>query len=520
MSDHFDVIIVGAGLSGIGAACHLRRECPAKSFVLLEARQAIGGTWDLFRYPGVRSDSDMYTLAFDFKPWRGAEAIADGEAIREYIVETAREYDIERHIRFGNRVLGASWDSATARWTLEAETADGRTRLTAGFVHLCGGYYRYDAGYQPDFDGMAEFSGDIVHPQHWPAGLNCTGKRIAVIGSGATAMTLAPALAERGASVTMVQRSPTYVVSTPDPDPLTGVLRRWLPQKWAYAAIRHRNIALQALFYAWARRRPGQVRKFLLRRVCKQLGLDDTVRHFTPSYEPWDQRLCLVPNADLFRAIRTGALEMVTDRIERFTRTGLHLASGREVAADIVVTATGLELHAFGGVRLQVDGRTVDPADTYTYKGMMLADVPNLAQTFGYVNASWTLRADLIARYVCRLLKRMDARGMRQCTPRLRPGDRDMPAAPWVRDFSPGYFRRAMDRLPKQGDRAPWINPQAYGRERRSVVAAPLEDGVLTLEDPVPAERYSNQKRRTSPSRSLTTRRSASSVNTGRSGTV
>ncbi|MCY4013442.1 MAG: NAD(P)/FAD-dependent oxidoreductase [Gammaproteobacteria bacterium] len=520
MSDHFDVIIVGAGLSGIGAACHLRRECPDVSFLLLEARQAIGGTWDLFRYPGVRSDSDMYTLAFDFKPWRGAKAIAEGAAIREYLGETVREHDIEPHIRFGHRALGASWDTSAARWTLDVESAQGRTRLTAGFLHLCGGYYRYDRGYQPDFPGMAEFSGDIVHPQHWPEALDCTDKQVVVIGSGATAMTLAPALVERGARVTIVQRSPTYVVSAPDPDPLTEALRRWLPGTWAHALTRRRNIALQGLFYRWARRRPQRVRKFLQKRVCRQLGMDDTVRHFTPSYAPWDQRLCLVPNADLFRAIRSGALIVVTEQIERFTAAGVRLASGHEVKADTVVTATGLELVSLSGVRLDVDGKAVDPADCFTYKGMMLSGVPNLVQTFGYINASWTLRADLIAHYVCRLLKRMDAKGMRQCTPRLRPEDSDMPALPWVHDFSPGYFLRALDRFPKQGDRPPWINPQDYARERKSIASAPLEDGVLSFDSPLPAPDYANQNRRTSESRSYAMRRSASSVNTGRSGTV
>ena len=520
VSDHVDVIIVGAGLSGIGAACHLRRECPGKSFVLLEARHAIGGTWDLFRYPGVRSDSDMYTLAFDFKPWRGAKAIAAGEAIRDYLGETAREYDIERHIRFGHRALAASWDTPGARWALDVDSGDGRARLTAGFLHLCGGYYRYDKGYQPDFAGMAEFPGDIVHPQHWPEALDCAAKRFVVIGSGATAMTLAPALVERGAQVTIVQRSPTYVVSAPDPDPLTDVLRRRLPAKWAHALTRRRNIVLQGLFYRWARRRPRLVTKFLLKRVCKQLGMEDTVRHFTPSYAPWDQRLCLVPNADLFRAIRSGALTMVTDRIERFTAAGVRLASGHEIPADTVVTATGLELKGLSGVQLEVDGKVVDPADCFTYKGMMLSGIPNLVQTFGYINASWTLRSDLIAHFVCRLLKRMDAKGMRQCTPRLRTEDQDMPALPWVRDFSPGYFRRAMDRLPKQGDRPPWINPQDYARERKSIAADPLEDGVLSFDNPLPAPDYANQKRRTSASRSFAIRRSASSANTGRSGTV
>ena len=521
MSDHFDVIIVGAGLSGIGAACHLRRECPGKSFVLLEARQAIGGTWDLFRFPGVRSDSDMYTLAFDFKPWRGAKAIAKGEAIREYVIETAREYDVERHVRFGHRVLGASWDTPTARWTLDVESEEGRKLLTAGFLHLCGGYYRYDKGYQPDFPGMAEFAGDIVHPQHWPGGLNCTGKRVVVIGSGATAMTLAPALVERGAHVTMVQRSPTYVVSAPDPDPLTEILRRWLPAKWAHALTRRRNIALQGLFYRWARRRPRQATKFLLKRVCKHLGLDDTVSHFTPSYAPWDQRLCLVPNADLFRAIRSGALEMVTDQIDRLTTAGLRLASGRELAADTVVTATGLELLPIGGVRLEVDGKPVDPADCFTYKGMMLSGVPNMVQTFGYINASWTLR-----RRFDRALRvpATQGNGCEGHAPSARPGfdrgDRDMPALPWVRGFSPGYFRRAMERLPKQGDRAPWVNPQDYARERKSIATAPLEDGVLALDNPPPARDYENQNRRTSPSRSYAMPRSESSVSTGRSGTV
>ena len=519
MSDHVDVIIVGAGLSGVGAACHLRRECPGKSFALLEARQAIGGTWDLFRYPGVRSDSDMHTLGFDFKPWLDAKAIADGAAIRAYVADAAREHAIEEHIRFGYRARSARWDSVAARWTVTAQTGLGPRQLSCNFLHLCGGYYRYDGGHAPKFAGLDDFAGRVVHPQEWPEDLDYADKQVVVIGSGATAMTLAPAMAEQAARVTMVQRSPTYVVSRPDEDALANALNRWLPERLAYAVTRWKNIGLQRLLYRRTRVRPDQVKRLLLAHVGKHLGAEYTAKHFTPRYAPWDQRLCLIPNADLFRAIKSGALDVVTDRIERFTTRGLRLASGRELAADIVVTATGLRLAVLSGLTLCVDGEPVELADSYSYKGLMFSGVPNLVQTFGYVNASWTLRADLAAHYVCRLLNHMDALRMRQCTPRLRAEDRDMPALPWIRDFSPGYMQRGMHLFPKQGDRAPWINTQDYARDKKLIGSAPLEDGVLTFDSPLAAG-YSNQKRRTSPSRSFAMRRSASRTSTGRSGTV
>ena len=488
LAQHFDVVIVGAGLSGIGAACHLLRECPGKSFVILEARDAIGGTWDLFRYPGVRSDSDMHTLGFDFKPWADAKAIADGPAIRRYVREAARENGLLDHVRFRHRVTTASWDTAQACWSVAVERggdAGNTVRYTGNFLQMCGGYYRYDGGHAPRFEGMDRYAGIIAHPQAWPEDLDYAGKRVAVIGSGATAMTLAPAMAHGGAKVFMVQRSPTYVVSRPDVDAIANALRKWLPERWAYAATRWKNINLQRWFYGRTRTAPDKVKQSLLGMVRRQLGPDyDIDTHFTPRYAPWDQRLCLIPNADLFQAIKSDALEMVTDTIDGFTEHGLALASGRELPAEIVVTATGLRLAVMSGVAFRVDGRAVDFAETYTYKGMMFSNVPNMVQTFGYINASWTLRADLTARYVCRVLNRMDVLGMRQCTPRLRAEDADMPAKPWIQDFSAGYMQRSMHLFPKQGDRAPWVNTQDYARDRKMIGAAPLEDGVLTFDNP------------------------------------
>ena len=486
MNEHFDVLIVGAGLSGIGAACHLRRECPGKTLVILEARDGIGGTWDLFRYPGVRSDSDMHTLGYDFKPWTDAKAIADGPAILGYVKETARENGVADHIRFHHRVVSASWDTKNAWWTVETECADGsKARFTANFLHLCAGYYRYDGGHAPRFEGQENFAGVIVHPQHWPEDLNYSGKQVVVIGSGATAMTLAPAMAEGGARVTMVQRSPTYVISRPDQDAIANGLRRWLPDRLAYAITRWKNVRLQSYFYDQTRTRPARVKAQLLGLVKRHLGPDyDVDMHFTPRYDPWDQRLCLIPNADLFRAIKSGAMEMVTDGIDGFTEWGLRLASGRELAADIVVSATGLRMEVLGGVEFRVDGARVNLADTYSYKGMMCSGVPNMVNTFGYINASWTLRADLTARYVCRLLNRMDELGMRQCTPRLRDEDVDMPRRPWIEGFSSGYVQRAIHRFPRQGDGEPWVHAQDYRVDRKLTRATPLEDGTLIFDSP------------------------------------
>jgi cation diffusion facilitator CzcD-associated flavoprotein CzcO len=485
--NHFDVIIVGAGLSGIGAAHHLQAQCPDRTFVILEGRDAIGGTWDLFRYPGVRSDSDMHTLGYDFKPWREAKAIADGPSIRKYVRETAEESGIVPHIRFRHLVRSASWSTEDACWTVEAERPEqgDRVQFTCSLLFMCGGYYSYQKGHSPAFEGMAEFRGTVVHPQFWPEDLDYAGKRVIVIGSGATAMTLVPAMADRGAHVTMVQRSPTYVVSRPDEDAIANALRKVLPEKWAYAVTRFKNVRLQQFFYGRTRTAPEFVRRKLLEGVRRHLGPDyDVDTHFTPRYNPWDQRLCLIPNADLFKALRSGRAEVVTDRIERFTPSGLRLLSGRELDADIIVTATGLELTVLSGVQFTVDGRRVDFADTWSYKGMMFSDVPNLVQTFGYINASWTLRADLTAEYVCRLLDHMASTGKRQCTPRLRSEDRGMQARPWIEGFSAGYMQRSMHLFPKQGDRDPWRNTQNYAQDRRMLRHAPLEDGALVFDNP------------------------------------
>ncbi len=482
--DHFDVVIVGAGISGIGAARHLKETCPSRTFTILESREAIGGTWDLFRYPGVRSDSDMHTLGYRFKPWRQAKAIADGPSIRTYVRETAEEEGVTPHIRFRHRVTSASWSTRDAAWTVEAERLDRGERITVScnFLVMCGGYYSYQKVHDPEFQGMDDFHGQVVHPQFWPEDLDYAGKRVIVIGSGATAMTLVPAMAENGARVTMVQRSPTYVISRPDEDAIANALRRLLPERWAYAITRFKNTQLQRYFYHRSRVAPEQVKRMLLNGVKKELGDDyDIDTHFTPRYNPWDQRLCLIPNADLFNAIRSGTASVVTAHIDRFTDKGLRLTSGEELEADIIVTATGLELVMLAEVALTVDGKPVSCPDTFSYKGMMFSDVPNLVQTFGYINASWTLRADLTAEFVCRLLNHMQATGTRQVTARLREQDRDMPARAWIEDFSAGYMRRAMHKFPKQGDRDPWRNTQNYALEKKLIRRGALEDGVLTF---------------------------------------
>ncbi len=486
-SEYFDVVIVGAGLSGIGAACHLQDKCPGKSYAILESRAATGGTWDLFRYPGVRSDSDMHTLGYNFKPWTESKAIADGPDILKYIKETAAEHDIDEHIRYGHRVIRASWSSADALWEIEAARTDTNESvvLHANMMLMCSGYYNYEHGYLPEFKGRERFTGDIVHPQHWPEDLDYSGKRVVVIGSGATAMTLIPEMAEDVEHIVMLQRSPTYVISFPDTDFIANVLRRALPDKWAYAITRWKNINFQQWMYGQTRKRPATVKRFLLRQVRKELGKDyDVEKHFSPAYNPWDQRLCLVPNSDLFAAIRSGKASVVTDQIDRFTESGISLTSGNEIEADIIVTATGLDLLVLGGVEFVVDSDVVDFSETTSYKGMMNSNVPNLVATFGYINASWTLRADLIAEYFCRLINHMDATGARQCTPRLRDEDRDMTKRPYIIGFSSGYIQRVLDKLPKQGDREPWTNPQDYSCDRAMFRKGNLEDGALVFDNP------------------------------------
>jgi cation diffusion facilitator CzcD-associated flavoprotein CzcO len=477
MTEHVDVIVVGAGISGIGAAVQLQKHCPDRRFLILEGRAQIGGTWDLFRYPGIRSDSDMYTLGFNFKPWTGAKAIADGPSILRYLDETAREYGVYPHIRFRHRVQAADWDSATARWSVRVDGPQGNVQMSCNFLYMCSGYYRYDAGYTPDFPGREHFRGPIVHPQHWPRDLDYRGKRVVVIGSGATAMTLVPSMAADAAHVTMLQRSPTYVISRPAEDRFANRLRGLLGERAAYWLVRWRNVLLQQYVFWRARTRPAGVRDWLLRQVRARLGPDyDVATHFTPRYNPWEQRLCLVPDDDLFRAINSGKASVVTDHIECFTAAGIRLQSGRELEADIIVTATGLELLFLAGLQTTVDGRRIDYSQTLGYKGVMFSGVPNLAAAFGYTNASWTLKADLGSEYVCRLLNHLRDTGTAIATP--LPSDPQMATEDWI-DFSSGYFRRALHTFPKQGTRVPWKLFQNYARDIRLFRYGPIDDGEL-----------------------------------------
>ncbi len=493
--NHFDVVIVGAGLSGIGAAYHLQHKCPGKTFAILEGREVIGGTWDLFRYPGIRSDSDMYTLGYNFKPWVEAKAIADGPSILKYINETADENDIQEHIRFKHKVKSANWSTKTACWKVEAELVESGDTIefSCNFLYMCGGYYSYDEGYTPEFKGTGDFQGTIVHPQFWPEDLDYAGKKVVIIGSGATAMTLVPAMAKNGAQVTMVQRSPTYVVSAPAEDRIANTLRKFLPGKWAYAITRFKNISLGNWFYNKSRSSPEKVKKMILDMVRKALPDYDVETHFTPTYNPWDQRLCLIPDGDLYDAIRDGSAVVVTDTIDTFTEKGIKLSSGTELEADIIITATGLKLSVVSGLKVSVDDKPIDFAKTVSYKGMMYSDIPNLIQTFGYINASWTLRADIIAEYVCRLLNRMDELGMSQCTPRLRDEDKKMKLLPWIDGFSSGYMQRMMHLFPKQGGNGPWRNTQNYKLDKKLIRNAPLEDGAMQFTNPVHGVVQSNQ---------------------------
>ena len=473
----FDVLVVGAGLSGIGAGYHLQDKCPNRTYSILEARGAIGGTWDLFRYPGVRSDSDMHTMGYRFRPWGEAKALAGGQSILQYIRDTAQQYGIDRKILFNHRVERASWSSADAQWTVEVAAPNGRLRLTCNFLYMCSGYYEYAAGYMPGWPGMERFTGSIVHPQQWPEDLDYAARRVIVIGSGATSVTLAPALAEKAAHVTMLQRSPTYIVARPAKDAIANWLHRNLPARLAYALARWKNILLQMYFYNLARRKPDATRKTILKFAQRQLGPDfDVQRHFNPRYKPWDQRLCLVPDGDLFAAIRRGKVSVVTDEIESFTRNGIRLRSGEELDADIIVTATGLKMRLLGGMELIVDGTPVDLAKTMTYKGMMSSGVPNLAMALGYTNASWTLKCDLTSEYVCRLLNHMDARGCAYCTPRRRdPSIVEEPAL----SFTSGYVQRALPFLPKQGSKKPWRLNQNYALDLMTLRFGKVDDGTL-----------------------------------------
>jgi cation diffusion facilitator CzcD-associated flavoprotein CzcO len=474
--EHVDVLIVGAGLSGIGAACHFSEKCPGKTFAILEAREAMGGTWDLFRYPGIRSDSDMFTLGYSFRPWEEAEAIADGPAIRAYINDTAREYGVERHIRYQHRVVRAEWSSEEARWSVDAERVDtGETvQLTCSFLYACTGYYRYDEGYSPDFPGAERFGGQIAHPQHWPEDLDYDGKRVVVIGSGATAVTLVPAMSERAAHVTMLQRSPTYIVSLPARDPVAERLRGKLPDRLLYPLVRWKNVMRTQLSFAISRRWPKVMKTFIRMGLEKALPPEyELDRHFSPRYDPWDQRICLVPDGDLFTAVAKGDASVVTDRIETFTENGLTLESGEELDADIIITATGLNLLPIGGLALAVDGEDVVLSETVGYKGMMFSGIPNLAVALGYTNASWTLKCDLVSHYVCRLINHMDANGYSHCTPKAPHPS--LPREPMI-DLKSSYVMRAIDSFPKQGPRSPWRLYQNYPRDILLLKRGPLED--------------------------------------------
>jgi monooxygenase len=502
--EHFDVLIIGAGLSGIGAGAHLRMQCPDKSFAITEGRSAMGGTWDLFRYPGVRSDSDMYTLGYRFRPWTDPKAIAGGPAILKYIRETSAYYDLDKEIRYNHRVRHAEWSTQDARWTVEVESSPGNagdpacmsaehengdgqladrrapvtsaTIFTCNFLYLCTGYYDYESGYTPEWPGFENFKGIIIHPQKWPEELDYTGKRVLVIGSGATAVTVVPAMADKATHVTMLQRSPTYVVSMPGEDRIANALRRVLPAKAAYAATRWKNVLRQMFFYQLSKKRPEFMKRLIAKGVAKEVGNEIAEQHFKPTYNPWDQRLCLVPDSDLFKAVREKKASIVTGHISQFTESGVTLETGEHLEADIIVTATGLNLKIMAGLTLVVDGETVDLSKKMAYKGMMYSDVPNLAQAFGYTNASWTLKCDLTAEYVCRLLKYMDEHGFAQCTPRL--SDPTVTPEP-VLDFTSGYIQRVMHELPSQGSKQPWRLHQNYIKDLRLLRHAPLDDGTM-----------------------------------------
>ncbi|HEY2027659.1 MAG TPA: NAD(P)/FAD-dependent oxidoreductase [Myxococcales bacterium] len=477
--EHFDVLIIGAGLSGVGAAWHLQTMCPAKTYAILEGRAAMGGTWDLFRYPGVRSDSDMYTLGYRFRPWRERKAIADGESIRKYIIDTARENGIDRKIRFNERVTQAEWSSADARWTVTTNAG----QYTCQFLYSCTGYYDYERGYTPDWPDLQRFKGAVIHPQQWPEGFGGEGKRIVVIGSGATAVTLVPALADKAAHVTMLQRSPTYMAQMPANDAIANWLRKLLPDRASYAVTRWKNVLRAIFYYTLSRRRPGAMKKLLRLGVRRALGREfDVETHFTPRYEPWDERLCIVPDGDLFQAIKGGRASIVTGQIEAFTEKGIRLASGHELPADVIVTATGLRMKLLSGLSLVVDGKPVNLAETVAYKGMMFSGVPNLVAAFGYTNASWTLKCDLTAEHACRMFNHMEKHGYAQVT--ARAGDQT--ATEPVINLQSGYVKRALGSLPRQGARAPWRLHQNYLKDLALLRYGRVDDPALEFQSVAP----------------------------------
>jgi cation diffusion facilitator CzcD-associated flavoprotein CzcO len=481
-NNHVDVVIIGAGLSGIGAAYHLTEKCPSRSYVILESRSAIGGTWDLFRYPGIRSDSDMHTLGYNFKPWNSAKAIADGPSILKYVRETAKENKIEEKIQFNSKLVSANWDSDTTRWQLNVSRADKKqlTQISCNFLYMCAGYYSYEEAHDPKFSSIDEFKGEIVHPQFWPDNLDYENKKVIVIGSGATAVTLVPSMAEKANSVSMLQRSPTYIISRPSEDWFANGLRKILPRNWAYALTRMRNTRFQEFIYKRTRKNPEKVKKTLLDMVRDELGPDyDVDKHFTPNYNPWDQRLCLVPDSDLFEAIKNGSASVVTDHIDYFDHSGIKLKSGEHLDADIIVTATGLQLVIMGGADISVDNKLVDFSKLWTYKGLMVSEVPNMVSTFGYINASWTLRADLTAEWVCRTLNHMSKTNSSSIVPIVPDELKNMVPRNWITDFPAGYMQRVMHLFPKQGNQEPWLNTQDLRRDRKIFNQSLASDSAL-----------------------------------------
>ncbi|MFO7994944.1 MAG: NAD(P)/FAD-dependent oxidoreductase [Marinobacter sp.] len=486
---HVDVLIIGAGVSGIGMACHLKRECPGKSFAILERRQSLGGTWDLFRYPGIRSDSDMYTFGYNFRPWTSGKVLADGPSIKQYVSDTAAENDVAKHIRYGMAVKRAEWSGTDKCWTLTAEEeATGETlTFTASFMIGCTGYYNYDAGYKPDFPGEDRFRGQIVHPQHWPEHLDYTGKRVVVIGSGATAVTLVPTMAEEAGHVTMLQRSPSYLMPLPSDDRLAMFFQKIFSPETAYRLTRARNVAVARFLFNRSRKNPGIMRRLMLNLVRRQLDGKADMRHFSPSYNPWDQRLCVVKDGDLFRAIRAGRASVVTDHIESFTEDGIRLKSGEELAADIIIPATGLDIQMLGGMDLVVDGQPVILREKVVYKNVMVEGVPNAGMIFGYTNISWTLKVDIAAEYLCRLLNHMDAHGNQVCVPRDTGDSRGEGTV--MGGLDSGYIRRADDRLPRQGSHDPWRVTQNYVADVKTLRYAPIEDGYLEFDGIRPVEK-------------------------------
>ncbi len=478
MNTTYDVIIVGAGLSGIGAAYHMQHDCPGKTFTVLESRAAIGGTWDLFKYPGIRSDSDMYTLGFPFNPWQNPKAIADGPSILQYIKDTAQKFGIDKKIQFNHKVINANWSDTEKLWTIDiaAHEAVAHQQLKCRFLFMCSGYYDYNTGYSPAFAGSETFTGKIIHPQLWDTSLNYDNKKVVIIGSGATAVTLVPEMAKRAAKVTMLQRSPTYVVSMPSKDGIANFMRAVLPAKVAYSLARWKNILFAVGFYKASRKWPNGVKRLIQKGVEKELGADYDIKHFNPSYKPWDQRLCIVPDSDLFKQIKSGKAEVVTDTIQQFTPKGILLTSGKELEADIIVTATGLKVQLLGGMKVSVNNQPVETGKLHCYRGVMFSDVPNFAITVGYTNASWTLKCDLNCQFVSKVLNYMDAKHFATCTPRF--DSNEFTSEPLL-DFDAGYVLRAFDSLPKQGSKAPWKVYQNYIRDLFSLKIEPVNDKYL-----------------------------------------